>query len=27
MSEQRTWSSAVCEAETQESISLIIYLY
>jgi len=27
MSEQRTWSSAVREAETQGSISLIIYLY
>lgn len=27
MSEQRTWSSAVREAETQGFISFIIYLY
>lgn len=27
MSEQRTWSSAVREAETQACISLIIYLH
>ena len=27
MSEQRTWSSAVREAETQDSSWLIIYLY